>query len=161
MFSWTWWPRGKMLMCLPWRQRAWCLFWLLLGIQGSTTRSQGNEICFSPHANWQNLHLTYEDGAKKNNLEGIGFLDFQRGGERGDVGIESGTYQTLLFRDLQICHAMLSHTDSDGTQECCSEDALQGPDCFGSLGGFYTWSFCCDFGRTKIAASREFFFLGI
>ena len=53
---------------------------------------------------------------------------------------------------------MLSHTDLDGTQECCSEDALQGPDCFGSLGGFYTWSFCCDFGRTKIAASREVFF---
>eukprot|EP00434_Breviolum_minutum_P019363 symbB.v1.2.017070.t1/scaffold1283.1/size126978/9 len=88
VFPWTWWPRGKMSMCLPWRQRAWCLFWLLLGIQGSTTRSQGNEICFSPHANWQNLHLTYE--------------------------------------------------------ECCSEDALQGPDCFGSLGGFYTWSFCCE-----------------
>ena len=84
MFPWTWWPRGKMPMCLPWRQRVWCLFWLLLGIQGSTTRSQGNEICFSPHANWQNLHLTYEDGAKKNNLEGICFLDFQRGGERGD-----------------------------------------------------------------------------
>ncbi|CAL1132666.1 unnamed protein product, partial [Cladocopium goreaui] len=48
---------------------------------------QGNEICFHPHPNWINLHLTYED--------------------------------------------------------CCSQDALHGADCFGPLGGFYTWSFCC------------------
>ena len=61
---WTWWPYYIVQtspMCRTGRMRAWCLFWFLLGLQGSTTRSQGNEICFSPHANWNNLHLTYED----------------------------------------------------------------------------------------------------
>ena len=33
----------------------------VLGLWMVNSEGEGNEICFHPHPNWINLHLTYED----------------------------------------------------------------------------------------------------